>query len=165
MQLIVRNKWVSLRGSSYVKDVKGNDVMKVKGKFWTFTHKKFVQTLDGETVYIVRNKFWTLFAYQAYIMDKNEKVLAHIRRKVFSLHDHYTVKTSLGEITMRGNILGYDYHIYLNNKEVGHVSRKISLRDSFVLDLDDDQDEKFFVALLIAIDNITDEMAEAASLS
>ena len=163
MQLIVRNKWVSLRGSSYVKDINGNDVMKVKGKFWTLTYKKFIQDLDGNTKYIVRNKFWKLFKYQAYIMDKDEKVLAHIKRKVFSLHDHYDLKTEMGDIVLRGNILGYDYHISLNGKEIGHVARKISLRDSFVLDLDDDQDPMFFVALLIAMDNITDEMANDAA--
>ena len=60
-------------------------------------------------------------------------------------------------------ILGFDYHISLNGEEVGHVSRKISLRDSFVLDLKDGLDEKFFVALLIAVDNITDEMAQDSS--
>lgn len=160
MQLIVRNKWVSLRGSSYVKDASGKDVMRVRGKFWTLTYKKFIEDLDGNVRYIVRNKFWKFIAYQAFIMDKDGKILMRIRRKVFSLHDHYSLKTENGdEIILRGNILGYDYHILVNGKEVGHVSRKISLRDSFVLDLNDDQDPMFFVALLIAMDNITDEMA------
>ena len=160
MQLIVRNKWISLKGSSYVKDINGKDVMIVDGKFWTVTHKKFIKDLNGNLVYTVRNKFWKLFRYQAYIFDKDDKLVTHIKRKVFSLHDHYDLKTDKGDIVLRGNILGYDYHIYLNGKEIGHVARKISLRDSFVLDLDDDQDPMFFVALLIAMDNITDEMQE-----
>ena len=164
MQLIIRNKWLSLKGSSYVKDVNGNDVMQVQGKFWTLTYKKFIKDLQGNIKYIVRNKFWKLFSYQAFIMDKDEKIIAHVKRKAFSLHDHYSLKLENGdEIILRGNILGYDYHISKNGKEVGHVSRKISLRDSFVLDLDDDQDPMFFVALLIAMDNITDEMANDAA--
>ena len=159
MQLIIRNKWISFKGSSYVKDINNNDVMIVEGKFWTVTYKKFIKDLNGNVHYIVRNKFWKLFAYQAFIMDKDENILARVRRKVFSLHDHYSLTTAKGdEIVLRGNILGFDYHITVNGKEVGHISRKISLRDSFVLDLDDDQDPMFFVALLIAIDNITDEM-------
>ena len=164
MQLIIRNKWLSLKGSSYVKDVNGNDVMQVQGKFWTLTYKKFIKDLQGNIKYIVRNKFWKLISYQAFIMDKDEKIIAHVKRKAFSLHDHYSLKLENGdEIILRGNILGYDYHISKNGKEVGHVSRKISLRDSFVLDLDDDQDSMFFVALLIAMDNITDEMANDAA--
>ena len=163
MQLIVRNKWISLRGSSYVKDINGKDVMQVQGKFWTVTYKKFIKDLKGNLVYTVRNKFWKLFRYQAYIFDKDDKLVAHIKRKIFSLHDHYSLKTDKGEIILRGNILGYDYHISLNGKEIGHVSRKISLRDSFVLDLDDDQDPYFYVALLIAMDNMTDEMSNDAA--
>ncbi len=163
MQLIIRNKWISLKGSSYVKDINGNDVMKVEGKFWTFTRKKFIKDMDGNTVYVVRNKFWKFFQYQAFICDKDEKIISHVKRKVFSLHDSYSLDSPYGKILFKGNILGYDYHIYLNDEEVGHVSRKISLRDSFVLDLKDGLDEKFFVALLIAMDNITDEMNADAS--
>ncbi len=163
MQLIIRNKWISLKGSSYVRDVNGKDVMRVRGKFWTFTRKKFIEDMDGNVHYIVRNKFWKLIRYSAFIMDKDEKVLSHVKRKIFSLHDSYKLESPYGDITFRGNILGYDYHICLNGKEIGHVSRKISLRDSFILDLDDDQDAMFFVALLIAMDNITDEMNADAS--
>ena len=160
MRLVIKNKWFSLKGSSFVKDEQGNDVMKVEGKFWTMTRKKYIEDLDGNVIYIVRNKFWKFIHYQAYIMDKNENIISHVVRKAFSFHDHYDLMSPYGMIVFRGNILGYDYHIYLNDEEVGHVGRHFSLRDSFVLDLDDDQDPMFFVALLIAMDNITDEIQE-----
>ena len=166
MQLAIRNKWVSFRGSSVVKDVNEKDVLRVRGKFWTFTKKKYVETLDGEVKYIVRNKFWTLFQYRAFVLGPDNKILSTIRKKVFSLHDRYLVESPYGQIELKGNILGFDYHIYLNDKEVGHVARKISLRDSFVLDLDDGLDYYFFVALVIAIDNITDQRnSDAAAAS
>lgn len=159
IELAIRNKWISLRGSSIVRDLNEKDVLKVQGKFWTVTYKKFIQTLEGETKYIVRNKFWKLFAYRAYVIDpKTNENVATIRRKVFSLHDRYFMNTKYGEVEIKGNILGFDYHIYLDGKEIGHVARRISLRDSFVLTLDDDDaDIYFWVALVIAIDNITDE--------
>lgn len=163
MELQIQNKWISIHGHSYVKDMEGKEVMKVRGKFWTFTKKKYIEDLEGNVHYVVRNKFWKLIAYSAFIMDKDENKLCKVRRKVFSLHDHYDIPTDKGKITIRGNILGFDYKILLNDKEIGHVARKISLRDSFVLTLDDDQDAMFFVALVIAIDNITDERNESAA--
>ncbi len=167
MELAIRNKWISFRGSSVVRDLNEKDVLQVRGRFWTFTRKKFVQTMDGEVKYIVRNKFWKLFAYKAFVLDPSGNKVAYIRRKVFSFHDRYFVKSPKGQIELKGNILGFDYHIYLDGKEVGHVSRKISLRDSFVLSLDDNlEDFYFFVALVIAIDNITDERnSDAAAAS
>ena len=158
MDLLIRNKWISLRGSSVVKDLNEKDVMKVQGKFWTFTAKKFIQTMDGETKYVVRNKFWRLFAYRGFVLDPTQKErIAHIRRKIFSFHDRYFIDSKFGNIELKGNIFGFDYHIYVNGKEVGHLGRRISLRDSFVLHVEeDDIDPYFIVALVICIDNITD---------
>ena len=135
------------------------DVLYVKGKFFTFTRKKFVQDMDGNLLYTVRNKFWTFFVRKALVYDKDGNQVAFMKKKFWSFHDHYFIDTKLGQMEIRGNILCFDYHISLKGKEIGHVSRKISLRDSFVLSLDDEYDKElpFFVALVIAIDNITDQ--------
>ena len=162
-QVSIRNKWISLRGSSTVKDLQEKDVLIVKGKFWTFTRKKFVQDLSGNLLYTVRNKFWRLFARKAMVYDKDGNLMAKIRRKIFSFHDRYFIESSLGQLEIRGNILLHDYHIILDGKEVGHIARKISLRDSFILEIEDGQDLAFFVAFVIAIDNITDQRRQDAS--
>ncbi len=159
MQVSIRNKWISLRGGSTVKDMNEKDVLYVKGKFFTFTRKKFVQDMSGNLLYTVRNKFWTFFVRKALVYDKDGNQVAFMKKKFWSFHDHYFIETKLGQMEIRGNILCFDYHISLKGKEIGHVSRKISLRDSFVLDLNDEykQELPFFVALVIAIDNITDQ--------
>ena len=159
MHVSIRNKWISLRGGSTVKDMNEKDVLYVKGKFFTFTRKKFVQDMSGNLLYTVRNKFWTFFVRKALVYDKDGNQVAFMKKKFWSFHDHYFIETKLGQMEIRGNILCFDYHISLTGKEIGHVSRKISLRDSFVLDLDDEYKEElpFFVALVIAIDNITDQ--------
>ena len=162
-EVSIRNKWISLRGGSTVKDINENDVFYVKGKFWTFTRKKFVQDMQGNTLYTVRNKFWTLFVHRAFVYDKDGNCVAKIRRKFWSVHDRYFVESPIGQIEICGNILLFNYQIKLNGKEIGHIARKISLRDSYVLTLDDDQDLAFFVAFVIAVDNISDERRESSS--
>ena len=160
MELSIRNKWVSIGGSSVVQDVNGNDVLKVKGKVFSFTRKKVVTDLEDNVKYIVRNKFWRLFTYRAFVLDASGQQKAMLRRKIFSFHDRYTVQTDLGEMEIIGNFLQFNYKIMLNGKEIGHVARKISLRDSFVLTIDDEYDYMFMVALVIAVDNITDRKDE-----
>ena len=164
MELAIRNKWISLRGSSVVKDLNENDILRVRGKFWTFTKKKFVEDLDGNLLYTVRNKFWILFVRKAFVYNKDGDIVARIRRKFWSVHDRYFIETTYGQLEIKGNILGFNYSIMLNGKEIGHIARKISLRDSFVLTIDETLvDYAFVVALVIAIDNITDKMQEDAS--
>lgn len=166
MELLIKNKWISFGGSSTVQDVNGNDVFFVKGRVFSFTRKKFLEGLDHITKYVIRNKFWRIFQRKALIYDADGNQVAMVRRKIFSLHDHYFVTSSLGDLQIRGNILQFDYSITLNGKEIGHVARRISLRDSFVLTLDDDYDPATFVALVIAIDNITDRKdSESSSIS
>ncbi len=156
MQLAIKNKWISVGGSSTVQDVNGNDVLRVQGAVFSLTRKKILMTLEGRHLYTVRNKFFSLFGRTAFVLDEGGNVVATIRKKLMSLHDRYFVESSVGQMEITGNILGYDYHISVDGKEVGHIARKISLRDSFVLDIDDSFDHRFFVALVIAIDNVTD---------
>ena len=165
MELLIKNKWISLGGSSVIQDVNGNDVMKVKGKVFSFTQKKFLTDLQDNVKYVVRNKFWRLFTYKAFVLDAEGKTKATVRRKFFSLRDHYFVTSDLGEMEIVGNIFQFNYRILLNGKEIGHVARKISLRDSFILTIDDEYDALFVAALVIAIDNITDRKDRNASLS
>ncbi len=163
MELQIKNKWISIGGSSVVQDLDGNDVLKVKGKILTITAKKFVTTLDDEVKYVVRRKFFRLFRRRAIVEDTNKNPIAKISRKVLSLHDRYFVESSLGQMEIIGNIFQFNYKIILNGKEVGHIARKISLRDSFVLTIEDGFDYMLFVALVIAIDIITDDKDDAAS--
>ena len=165
MEVAIRNKWISFGGSSTVTDLEGNDILAVKGKILTFTSKKFVQDLEGNTKFIVRNKFWRLFQRKAFVLDPNNNIVATVRRKIFSLHDHYFVTSPLGDLQIRGNILLFDYKITLNGEEIGHVARKISLRDSYVLTIDDKYDLATFVSLVIAIDIITDRRQQDANSS
>jgi len=156
MELRIRNKWITLRGSSVVKDENENDVLKVQGRFWSLRQRKYICDLDGTRHFMVRNRFWNFFRRAAFVFDNDKKKVARVRTKFFTVHDHLNVESEFGDIVLRGNILGFNYSITLNGKEIGHVARKISLRDSFVLTLDDDQDKYFFTALVIALDNISD---------
>ena len=58
MQLFIKNKIVSVGGSSYVTDENGNRVYNVKGKVFSLTRKKEIKDLEGNTLFKVRNKLW-----------------------------------------------------------------------------------------------------------
>ena len=156
MKLAIKNNWVSLGGASTVQDLDGNDVLKVKGSVFSFTRMKCVMTLEEKPLYTIRNKFFSLFGRTAYVLDPDGNTIATVRRKLFSVKSKFLIESSLGQLEITGNIFGFDYHIIVDGTEVGHIERKISLRDSFVLDINDSFDYRLFVALVIAIDNVTD---------
>ena len=62
MKFCVKNKLLSLGGSSTVKDENGNDIFKVKGKVFSLTKKKKIYNMEGKLLYVVKNKlinWWT----------------------------------------------------------------------------------------------------------
>lgn len=161
MEICIRNNWVSLKGSSEVKTLDGKDLYKVKGKFFSVTRKKFLQTLDGELIYTIRNKYWSFFNKKAYVLNPDGSVAALLNRKYFSVHDRYRINSKYGELEIIGNILCFNYKILSNGVEIGHVARKISMRDSFVLTISENADVAFYIALVVAIDNITDRREDS----
>ena len=62
MKLYIKNKFMSIGGSSSVVDQTGNEVYQIKGAIFSPTRKKYVYGADGTLHYVVRNKFWKFFS-------------------------------------------------------------------------------------------------------
>ena len=139
MKLYIKNNLISLRGSSSVKDENKQDVFIVKGTFFSITHKKRIKDLEGNLLYKVRNKWFQFITHSAYVYDGKGNKVAKVKRK-FGFKNVFICRN--GEI-------------------VGTVRRAIDWTDSFVLETDTEQDGAFLVALVIAIDNIFDDMSNS----
>ncbi|MCR4662148.1 MAG: LURP-one-related family protein [Clostridia bacterium] len=166
VELNIRNKWFSFKGSSEVKDMQERPVLKVDGKFFSITNKKFVKSLDDQLFYMVRNQFFYFINRKARVYDANGNMVALVKKQTFSLHSKFIVTSPDHEYTLIGNILDYDFDICRDGVAIGHIARRISLRDSFTLKIYNDADTPFLVALVIALDNILDRRnSDAASYS
>ena len=109
-----------------------------------------------QLLFIIRNKFWRLFTRRAFVLDPNGNVICRVSKKYLSFRSKFTIDQYKDNIVIDGNIFDYNFSITENGREVGHVSRKISLRDSFVLTIEDESKAAFYSALVIAIDCILD---------
>ncbi len=159
MILYITNKLASLRGSSTVVDEDKNPVYKVKGKFFSITHKKRICTLDNKVLYSVRNKFFNWWSHSAFIYDENKEKIARVKKKV-DLKGTFFVEGYKDEIKIEGNFFKLTSTIYRNGEQIGTIKREIKwFVDSFVLDANE-EDMPFLIALVIAIDNIYDKASK-----
>ena len=154
MKLFIKNKLFSFGGGSFVTNEAGENVYRIKGKIFSPTRKKIVKDMQGETLYKVRNKWFNFFFNKAYIYDAEGEKIAKLTNdgitglKLVDNPDDITIS--------RG--LKLKREIYKNGECVGYVTRNITfVRDSFTLEINDNEDIAFFVALVIAIDNIKDK--------
>ena len=157
MKIILKNK-ISLRGSSSIKDETGKDVLTVKGKLFSITHKKRICTPDGKVLYIVRNKFFNWMFHSAYLCDAEGETIALLRSKPFSkerfLLEGYQDNVSL---VWSGDFNTMD--VLKNDEKIGTVHRNFfALLDTYEIEADE-ENIPLLVALVVGLDNITDRNA------
>ena len=168
MKYIIKNKLVSLGGSSTVRDEAGNDLFLVKGRVFSFTRHKSICDLEGNPLYRVRNKFFHIFLPKVFLMDKDGNILVTIKkRSLFSFRQNFDFICAEGSnlnISLEGDFIGRHYDILENGIPVAHVRRNFNLvKDSFWLETDFDEKAALYISIVIAVDNYYDKLMQEAS--
>lgn len=156
MRLIIKNKMFSLGGASKVLDEDKNPKFLVKGKVFSITKKKRICDLEGKVLYRVRNKYWHWLYRYAFIDDAEGNRVAKLKLGV-GFNRKFWVEGYKDEISVEGDIFRWNFSIKKNGEEIGSLTRRLDLVDSFTLDIDNEEDAAFLVATVIGIDNIYDK--------
>jgi uncharacterized protein YxjI len=75
-------------------------------------------------------------------------------KKEFTLFKpRFNIWSAYGDYTIEGNFLGMDFSIFKSGKQVAQVSKRwFSFGDTYGVDITDDEDYAFILALVIVID-------------
>lgn len=157
MKVYIKNKFFSIGGSSDVVDENKNPVYKVKGRIFSITKVKKIYDLEGNLLFKIRNKWFNWFVHKAYVYDANKNKIATVKDKWFNVNQEYFVVGYKDEIKIDGRFFSLSCNILKNGIIVGTITRQLfAWSDSFELNANQ-EDVAFLVALVIAIDNITDK--------
>lgn len=165
MKYIIKNKILSLGGSSTVRDDYGKDLFYVKGRIISPTRYKTICATDGTPLYRVRNKFFHILLPKVFLMDADGKRLLTIKKKsLFSFRKDFVLIPEPGvdiNISISGDLIGRHYDILDNGVPVAHVRRNFNLvKDSFWLETDFTDKAPFYIAIVIALDNFFDKLMD-----
>ncbi len=157
MELYIKNNWLQIKGDSIVQDVNNNDIYKVYGEVMSLELKKKICDLYGNIIYVVKNEAITLFTKTSYIYDSKDSQIAELKLKLPAITLKIYWNSIYGDISILGNYNSMSFDINLNGVVVGKIERQYSMRDSFILKINDDVDISFFVSVVIALDNLIDD--------
>lgn len=157
MKVYIKNKFWSIGGGSSVLDENKNPVYEVKGRVFSITRVKYVCDLAGKRLFKVRNKWFNWFVHKAYIYDGDGNKIATVKDKWFNVNQEYFIMGYKDEIKVEGKFFGLTTKILRNGEVIGTIRRQITVfKDAFELEANE-EDIPFLIALVIAIDNITDK--------
>jgi len=167
MKYYVRNKLVSIGGSSEVLDENGKEIYKVKGRAFSPTKVKTIFNLEGHMLYKIRNKFWRINFFRGpkvLIYDAQKNLIANFKNtKFFGVN--YVLESQSGQYNLKSNGMFKGYSVFRNGEIIGQLNGKVeSVRDLFVdsyeIETNEEGDSAFLVALVLALDNYKDEIKE-----
>lgn len=160
MKVFIKNKLISIGGSSDVFDERKESIFKIKGKVVSPTKKKIMYDKNGNLLYIIRNRFWNFFADKVFVYDAQKNKVATIKKGKFSFSAKYQIQDCVDSMEINGKIFSRTSKIIRNGQEVGVITREFSfIEDAYSLEAEE-QDIPFLTALVIAFDNLRDKIQD-----
>lgn len=156
MKVYIKNKFWSLGGDSSIVNENKEPVFFVKGRIFSYTKVKYVCDLNGRKLYKIRNRWFNPIAHKAYIYDENGEKVAILKDKWLSFKNEYEMVAYGKKVNIEGEFFSLHSNIIIGNKVIGSINRQLTIiNDAFELE-GDINIMPFLVALVIGIDNITD---------
>jgi uncharacterized protein YxjI len=151
MQYEISSRW-SLTEHFVITDYSGSPAFDVRGRL-SLSQRLTLSDQSGQELAEIKKH---LMGTGHEIFMGGQRV-AEVRHEGF-FGEHYEINSSLGRLTAKGNFSGRNYSVDRDGRLIATVSREFSLaREKFRVDVADEADDVFVLAVVLAIEAIHDE--------
>lgn len=157
MRFVLREKFLAFGEDFYIQDEHGNNVLFVDGKVFSIGDKLSIQDLRGNEVAAVRQRLIALRPTYEIIRDGQHA--ATINKALFTVFgDRFKIDVpGPDDLEVRGDIWQHEYAITRGGQPVAYVSKRwFSLRETYGVDVADNEDAILMLATVVVIDVIAD---------
>ncbi len=153
MKFYIRERIFTVRNTFDIKDEDKLNRFKVKGRALSLGKKLKLYDREEDREYAIEQRLLKLMEeYSVYVDNKR---IAKVSRRVSLLRPRYTIESVYGDIEIEGDVLKHDFDIVRQGQTIARVRKKfIALSDEYVVDIDQEEDYGFILALVIILDQI-----------
>ena len=153
MRYVIKERIFSIADRFNIEDEYGTPQYEVVGRIFSLGNKLSIYDLDGkELIYIEEKIFRLLPEYSIY---REGSIVAKVKKQLTLFRPKFNIESSYGNFTIDGDVFRYNFNILKNGKPVAWVSKKwISLSDTYSVEIIDDEDHVFLLALVIVLDQV-----------
>lgn len=149
MRLYIKQKVFSWSDEFTVKDEGGSDRYYVKGELFSFGHKLHIYDTNHREVAYIAQKIFTWMPQ--FMITINGQEIGKLVKKMTFFKPSYYIEGS--PLELEGNFLEYDYTLNAHGKSIMRLSKEwFTWGDSYVLDINNPQDELLSLCVVLAID-------------
>lgn len=150
----IRQKMISIGDDFWIENQDGQRVFKVDGKALRLRKTLIFEDLNGNKLAQIQER-WLPIKETMAIDDANGNQMATVKKALIApLRDRWSVNVKGGpDLDVQGNILDHEYSIKQGWNKVAEVSKKwISLTDTYMVEIDEGQNDILILAIAVAID-------------
>lgn len=163
MFLKMKEKIFTLTANFSIQDELDNDKFFVRGKFLSFGHKATLMDSNENELMYIEQKVLT-FLPEYHVFDENHNEIGRLKKKLTFFKPSYFITSSFGDYEIDGDVWSHAFTITKNGHICAEVSKKwLSFSDTYGIDIKDDENVPFLVAMIIAIDFIMDDAEHVSS--
>jgi uncharacterized protein YxjI len=152
----IRKKMLALGDDSWVEDESGDRVFHVDGKVLRLRDKYVIETPEGQELVTIKQR--RLKLHKTYAIERQGEEIATVSKALFTpLRDKFTVEVAGGGVLeAKGNLFDHEFTIeWENGVPVAEVSKRwFSVRDTYGLSVEPNQDAVLALAITICIDAV-----------
>ncbi len=159
MKLYIKEKVFSWSDQFGVKDAYGQDRYLIKGEIFSWGKKLHVTDLYGREVAFIKQEIWSFLPrYHVYC---NGRHVAQIKKEFTFLFPRYTI-SGLGW-NIEGDFFAHNYRVTQDGRPIVTIRKEwMSWGDSYELDIANPADELIALAVVVAIDCVTESNSGAS---
>ena len=160
MKLYIKEKVFSWGDKFTVKDAYGEDKYIVEGEVFSWGKKLHVYDMAGREVAFIKQEVWSWLP--RYYVFCDDRQVAEIKKEFTFFFPKYSIDGLGWEID--GSFMAHEYQITQSGHQIVSISKEwMTWGDSYELDIADPADELVALAVVIAIDCVTETASAAAS--
>jgi uncharacterized protein YxjI len=155
--LYLKQQIFTLVDKYYVYDETGSEVYRIEGQFFSIPKRQTIYDASGNELYTLRRVVFSLMpAFVLY--DPSGRELAAIRKRFTLFRHQIDIESDFGSFSIDGDFLSHDFIILKEGRQIVRMHKKwLSWGDAYEIQIDDDENQAFVCALVIAIDQAIHE--------
>lgn len=153
MRYLIKEKIFTFADRFRIEDENGYPKYEVVGKILSIGNKLNIYDMSGrELIYIEEKVFRFLPEYMVY---REGNLIGRIKKELTFLRPKFNIESSYGDFAIEGDVFQHNFNILKNGKTIAWISKEwISLSDTYSVNILDEEDHPFILAIVIVLDQI-----------